>query len=198
MTSPQWHRQVVCRPHEQETVRSSVRSGRRACPRGHRVGARTDLPTAATPPSFRRRQPRRAQNAREWLENRAPASIGVGPRHPTSRMTGRWAHLLNPLGIGVHLIRPSVRRARRSGACSVSMPTRRFRSSIRRRKRRRSPTNRVCRDPMVRACFRGPRTPDTFRRVHRAPRATGRCVARCGADGAGQCSGEHAAGRRHR
>jgi hypothetical protein len=79
MTSPQWHRQVVCRPHEQETVRSSVRSGRRACPRGHRVGARTNLPTAATPPSCRRRQPRRAQNAREWLENRAPASTGIGP-----------------------------------------------------------------------------------------------------------------------
>jgi hypothetical protein len=70
--------------------------------------------------------------------------------------------------------------------------------SIRRRKCRRSPTNPVCRDPMVRACFRGPRTPGTFRRVHQAPRATGRCIARCGADGAGRCSGEHAAGRRHR
>ena len=49
MISPQWHRQVVCRPHEHETVRSNVRSGRRACPRGHRLGARTNLPTAATP-----------------------------------------------------------------------------------------------------------------------------------------------------
>ena len=33
-----------------------------------------------------------------------------------------------------------MRRALRSGACSVSIPMRRFRSSIRRRKRRRSPT----------------------------------------------------------
>jgi len=38
MASPQWHRHAVCRPHAQETVRTSVRSGRRACPFRHRVG----------------------------------------------------------------------------------------------------------------------------------------------------------------
>jgi hypothetical protein len=39
VTSPQWHRQLVCIPHEQATMRTNVRSGRRGCPRGQRVGA---------------------------------------------------------------------------------------------------------------------------------------------------------------
>jgi len=39
VTSPQWHRQLVCIPHAQATMRTNVRSGRRGCPRGQRVGA---------------------------------------------------------------------------------------------------------------------------------------------------------------
>src|SRR4029078_1628829 len=39
VTSPQWHRQLVCIPHAQATMRTNVRSGRRGCPRGPRVGA---------------------------------------------------------------------------------------------------------------------------------------------------------------
>jgi hypothetical protein len=106
MTSPQWQRQVVCRPHEQETVRSSVGSGRRACPRGHRVGAGTNLPTAATPPSCRHRRPRRAQNARERLENRASASTGIGlPPQAGWRAEGKR---LGQTGVGAILFRPPV------------------------------------------------------------------------------------------
>src|SRR4029078_365050 len=39
VTSPQWHRQLVCIPHAQATMRTNVRSGRRGSPRGQRVGA---------------------------------------------------------------------------------------------------------------------------------------------------------------